>query len=126
MEAHHREVAGMNLQKHGRVGAYGLLVIPKMGPVWWHPTSLKTAPLLVITSGMRKEPPISTNWPRLTMTSLPGRQGLQAQIHRRRVVVHHQGGFGPGELLQNAGHVDIPAAPFARLQIVFQIGVGAV
>ena len=35
------------------------------------PTSRSVAPLNAITSGMRKLPPISTNCPRETMTSLP-------------------------------------------------------
>ena len=86
------------------------------------PTSTRRAPLWVITSGMRKAPPISTNSPREMTTSPPGR-GPQSEQHGGGVVVGDQGGLGAGQGAQQ--FLGLPAAPAALAgpEVHLQVGV---
>ena len=76
----------------------GGLVIPDLGAVGGADLD-QLAPLWRITSGMRKEPPISTSSPRETITSRSG-PGFPSDEHGAGVVVDHQGGFGTGDFAE--------------------------
>ena len=76
-------------------------------------------------SGMRNSPPISMSSPRETMTSLPARQGLQRQQHRRGAVVHHQRALGAGEPPEQRVHVRIPGAALLLRDVHLEVGIAA-
>ena len=61
------------------------------------PTSTILAPDWRMTSGMRKLPPISTSWPRLTIASLREASPAIDEQHRGGVVVDRHRGLGAGE-----------------------------
>ncbi len=91
------------------------------------PTSRSTAPDFAITSGMRNEPPISTNSPRETMHLAAFGQRVQRQQHRGGVVVDDDGrDFALGRVQQfreQAIDVDVALAALAGGEVEFQVRV---
>ena len=89
------------------------------------PTSTILALPLFITSGMRKEPPISTSWPRNTHDLAAPGQGIEGNEDGGRVVVDHGSCFSAGNFLENPLHMGIAASSFSPLKVIFQIAVAA-
>ena len=80
------------------------------------PTSTNSAPAADMTSGRRKEPPISINWPRETATGV----GEEHQKERCGVVVDHDRGCRPTDGGDASGEWCQPLASPAFGDVVLQ------
>ena len=75
-------------------------------------------------SGMRKPPPISTNWERATTTRFRRPSADKRQKHGGRIVVDNHGGFHAGQATQRILGLQKSLATLPGLQIEFQIRIG--
>ena len=81
------------------------------------------APESRITSGIRNEPPISTSWPRETMTSRALAQGCEREQDRGRVVVDDVRGLGLEKRRQERGQQVGALAALARFEVQLEVAV---
>ena len=76
-------------------------------------------------SGMRNDPPISTNSPRDTGTSRPKCQRVEHEHHCRRIVVDHRGCLSAGDLANLLLEMTVTVAALGAIQIVLKIACAA-
>ena len=123
-EPFHPEIAGVNFQQGRGIIRDRVLVIPDIGPVGGAHVHQGSAALLENV----RDPEAPSDLHGFA----PGdddlfahRQSRQTQKQGGCVVVHCQGRFGSGYLLQQRLEVSLPGATAAGAQVHFQIGVAS-
>ena len=116
------EVAGMDAEDGGGFGPDGPAIIGQPGLVG-RADLAQPCPETSKISGSRKLPPISTSWPRETITSRPAASARSASTVGAGVVVHDRRRLGAGQLAEQCGDPGGPPPPRSVAEVELQVAV---